>query len=259
MKIIKLTAILLPLLILANLLAFSGKNSSKQEIMIDNEFIQTYRDKHGRWASINEIKQSTEKFLKEIGTEEIEVKFINDIKITDSLPKFQQLFFPYSEDYLKSLLSSGKGREIVVSDFREFIWPVSSSKIYGITSKLGKRWNIFHSGLDIACSKGSVVVAAADGTVIYSRVNAGNYGNLVTIQHEINNLQSMYAHNSTLLVKEGEKVKKGQIIAFSGNTGHSTGPHLHFEVKYLNVVLNPEHYLPMLIKNTDPIVASKEE
>jgi len=258
MKKLKITAILLPLFILANLSAFSGKMNSKKEVRIDNEFVQTYRDRSGKWLIINEIRQSTDKFLKEIGADENEVKYLNDIRLTDSLPKSQPLFFPFGDDYLKSLMSAGKGRDIVHSDFREFIWPVSS-KIFGITSKLGKRWNIFHNGVDIACSKGSVVVAAADGTVILSRNNSGNYGNVIAIQHDVNNLQSMYAHNSILFIKEGEKVKKGQIIALSGSTGHSTGPHLHFEVKYQNVVLNPEHYLPILPKEAEARVAIKEE
>ena len=98
-----------------------------------------------------------------------------------------------------------------------------------------------HKGVDIACRRGTPILAAGDGEVV-SIGTTGNYGNSIIIRHKINNISTLYAHNSALLVKEGDRVKKGQIIALAGSTGHSTGSHLHFEVRYQDIVLNPEHY-----------------
>jgi len=252
----KYVVFLAPLLFCFCSAATAFAASFKKDVRIDNEFVQTYREKQGKWIILNESKFSLEKILKEYGSEEIDVRQINEIGLDASFPKSSPVFFPFGEEYVKNLLTVGKGRDIVISDAREFIWPVSTNS--RITSRIGKRWNTLHSGVDIACSKGSVVVAAADGLVISAR-DSGNFGLSVEIQHDINNIQTMYAHNSRLLIKAGEKVKKGQIIALSGNTGHSTGPHLHFEVKYQNVVLNPEHYLPAFPKESEKLVVMKEE
>jgi murein DD-endopeptidase MepM/ murein hydrolase activator NlpD len=100
-----------------------------------------------------------------------------------------------------------------------------------------------HTGIDIACPNRSPVLAANDGIILSAR-NQGNYGLSITIQHNINQIQTLYAHNSILLVKEGDTVAKGQIIAFSGSTGHSTGPHLHFEVRIDGIPVDPYSYLP---------------
>jgi murein DD-endopeptidase MepM/ murein hydrolase activator NlpD len=99
----------------------------------------------------------------------------------------------------------------------------------------------FHKGLDIAVAYGSDVRAAAAGTVIFSG-EKGGYGNCVIISHG-NGLATLYGHLSQLLVKVNEKVKVGETIAKSGNTGRSTGPHLHYEVHKDNTPVNPRLFL----------------
>jgi len=99
----------------------------------------------------------------------------------------------------------------------------------------------FHRGLDIAVAYGSDVRAAAGGTIIFSGVRGG-YGNCVIISHG-NGLATLYGHLSQLLVKSNEVVKVGQIIAKSGNTGRSTGPHLHYEVHKNNTPVNPKLFM----------------
>ncbi len=99
----------------------------------------------------------------------------------------------------------------------------------------------FHKGLDIAVPFGSNVKAAATGIVIFSG-QKGGYGNCVIISHG-NGLATLYGHLSELLVKTDEKVYVNQIIAKSGNTGRSTGPHLHYEVQKNNVPVNPKLFL----------------
>lgn len=122
-------------------------------------------------------------------------------------------------------------------------WPLRGP----VTSGFGYRTHPFsghkkfHCGLDIGAEIGTTVRAAGNGTVIYSGWK-GPYGNLIVIQHR-NNYITVYAHNSKLLVEEGETIKKGQKIALSGKTGAVTGAHLHFEIRKGIVPLNPSRIL----------------
>lgn len=99
----------------------------------------------------------------------------------------------------------------------------------------------FHKGLDIAVAFGSDVVATAAGTVIFSG-QKGGYGNCVIVSHG-NGLATLYGHLSQLVAKVNDKVKVGQIIAKSGNSGRSTGPHLHYEVHKNNTPVNPRLFM----------------
>jgi len=122
-----------------------------------------------------------------------------------------------------------------------FPYPVSG---YRISSRFGPR-NIAigssnHKGIDLAVPMGTPVYASADGKVAFSGEATG-YGLVVYIDHD-NGYQTRYAHNSRLVVKKGETVKKGQLIAYAGNTGVSSGPHCHFEIRKNGTAVNPEHY-----------------
>ena len=123
-----------------------------------------------------------------------------------------------------------------------FLWPTSGQ----ITSPFGYRYifgsTSFHQGLDIANAAGTEIYAAADGTVTWSGAK-GTYGNLLKVDHG-NGFTTYYAHCSQLLAQEGDTVKQGQTIAHMGSTGRSTGPHLHFEVRWQNEPLDPQQCLP---------------
>jgi len=95
----------------------------------------------------------------------------------------------------------------------------------------------FHKGLDIAATRGTPIEAAASGTVVFAGRNKG-YGNMVMIEHA-DGRRTLYAHAESLFVQAGDTVRAGQPIAAVGSTGHSTGPHLHFEVREGNRALNP--------------------
>lgn len=124
------------------------------------------------------------------------------------------------------------------------VWPAEGE----ITSPFGWRVHpIFgtqrlHTGIDIGADYGDATRAADGGVVIHSDW-MGGYGNAVIIDHG-NGISTLYAHNSQLLVSEGQTVAKGQTVARVGSTGYSTGPHLHFEVRQNGTPVNPLNFLP---------------
>lgn len=119
------------------------------------------------------------------------------------------------------------------------IRPVSGT----VTSRFGSRWGSSHKGIDIGAPKGTTIKAAAAGTVTVSSYGYnGGYGNYVIISHG-NGVQTVYGHCNTLNVTVGQKVSQGQAIATVGNTGRSTGNHLHLEIRVNGVAQNPQNYL----------------
>lgn len=116
-----------------------------------------------------------------------------------------------------------------------------------VTSRFGYRSDpitgrkTFHEGYDIANSYGTPIYATADGIVTFSGRNSG-YGNEIIINHG-NGFETVYAHNSKNIVKKGDFVRKGQVIAYMGSTGRSTGAHLHYEVRKYGTPVNPANYL----------------
>lgn len=119
-----------------------------------------------------------------------------------------------------------------------FAWPIRN---YRISSRFGRRWGRMHNGVDLAASVGTKIYASDGGTVSYAGYK-GSFGYLVIISHG-GGYESYYAHCSKLLVKKGDKVFQGQNIAKVGNTGRSTGPHLHFEIRYQGEPKNPFDYI----------------
>ena len=118
-----------------------------------------------------------------------------------------------------------------------FVWPVQGI----LTSYFGWRWGRMHEGIDIAVGNGTPVVSSASGTVIVSGW-MGGYGNLVVVDHG-NGIATAYGHNTSVAVGVGQSVAQGQVIAYSGSTGHSTGPHVHFEVRVNGGAVDPLGYL----------------
>ena len=144
---------------------------------------------------------------------------------------------------LRNMESSGGGSSSSGGTGR-FMWPCRGE----ITSYFGWRTHPifgttkYHSGMDIAVDYGTPIMAADSGTVIYSGW-LGGYGYAVMIDHG-SGLVTLYAHNQSLNVYEGQYVSKGTCIAYAGSTGYSTGPHCHFEVRLHGEVTEPLNYLP---------------
>ena len=113
---------------------------------------------------------------------------------------------------------------------------------YGrFTSGFKFRWGRWHKGIDLAAPRGTPIVAAADGVVIFVGA-AGGFGRLVLVRHS-STLVTAYGHMSAYRTRVGRHVRAGELIALVGSAGHSTGPHLHFEVRINGVQVNPVPFL----------------
>jgi len=122
----------------------------------------------------------------------------------------------------------------------DLVFPVPQGVL---SSPFGYRWGRFHKGLDIAAPIGNPVLACAEGRVMFtgSRKGFRRYGNTVLIDHG-KGVYTYYAHLSNILIRKNQKVRRAQQIAAVGNTGRSTGPHLHLEVRVINTMYNPIAY-----------------
>ena len=120
-----------------------------------------------------------------------------------------------------------------------FVRPVSG---YTFTSAFKWRWGRLHSGVDLAVPEGTPVRASDNGKVILAENSGDGYGNYIILDHG-NGFKTLYGHNSALCVSVGDIVSQGDLIAYSGNTGNSTGPHLHFEIHLDDEKVDPERFL----------------
>ncbi|MDH5717314.1 MAG: M23 family metallopeptidase [Spirochaetia bacterium] len=210
-----------------------------QSVFLDNSYIQSYKDTEGIWQHMKKgekLSTHAEKY----GIEVSAILELNEMpEKKEYMINNQWVFIPFSEKYLKNLHETGIKRQNWDIPKAEFLWPVLGSRI---SSRIGKRLGKNHTGIDISVETGTIVVAAMDGEVTNEGYHGG-YGLSILLEHE-QNYDTRYAHLSVILVKKGQKVRKGQIIGFSGSTGYSTGPHLHFELRCNRIVLDPEFFLP---------------
>ena len=165
--------------------------------------------------------------------------------MSDGMPMFDY----YSQDY--DTYEFGVHKELVeyLEDQKSLlastpsIWPVRG----WLTSTFGYRTSPFtgrremHKGLDIATRSGTPIIAPADGLVVFSG-REGGFGNMIVIDHGYG-ITTRYGHCSALDAKLGQKIKRGDVIARVGNTGRSTGPHVHYEVAVNGVPVNPSRYI----------------
>lgn len=182
--------------------------------------------------------------------------FFNDYELTIDLSiksELNNLLLTDYENYISQSLS--KLNSSVVSLYAKVIgksqmllstpsiWPVRGwvSSTFGVRNDPFTKVKKFHEGLDIANNPGLPIRATANGVVTFAGV-AGGYGNVVMINH-LNDIQTRYAHLQRFIVKLGQHVKKGQIIAYLGSTGRSSGPHLHYEVRKNGIPVNPKLYI----------------
>ncbi|GMT99849.1 M23 family metallopeptidase [Corallococcus caeni] len=139
-----------------------------------------------------------------------------------------QAYFQDQKSLLASTPSVWPARGWVTSDFGQRLDPYTADRVT-------------HAGLDIAAPHGKEVTAPSDGTVVFAGLEGG-YGNVLVIDHGYG-IKTRYGHLSKILVKAGDRVKRGSPIAAVGNTGRSTGPHLHYEVRVNGVPQNPRKFI----------------
>lgn len=201
------------------------------EIALNNQTIENVDSLENAEQIVNDIKEMTQeeviltvnekitKNIEEMTTNTIEVaktNIINKLNIDTTQP-----------------ISNINGIKIATIPITGHI-----SSRYGVSSKIRVST---HTGLDIAAKTGTPINVIADGTVTFA-AKSGSYGNLVKVDHG-NGVESWYAHTSKMYVTAGQKVKAKDVIAAVGNTGNSTGPHLHLEVRINGKHVNPQNYL----------------
>jgi murein DD-endopeptidase MepM/ murein hydrolase activator NlpD len=139
-----------------------------------------------------------------------------------------QAYFQDQKSLLASVPSVWPVRGWVTSDFGSRLDPYTSDRV-------------MHSGLDISGPHGKEIVAPADGTVVFAGLEGG-YGNVLVVDHGYG-IKTRYGHLMSISVRPGERVKRGDVVALLGNTGRSTGPHLHYEVRVNGVAQNPRKFI----------------
>ena len=146
------------------------------------------------------------------------------------------------ESAFKDLLRAFRDKSVLLAHTPS-IWPVKGwlSSSFGYRNSPFTNRREFHAGIDVVAREGTPVFAPADGVVI-SVTRAGGFGKIVRIRH-MQGIVTTFAHNSVNLVKVGQRVRRGEIIAKVGSTGRSTGPHLHYEVRINGVAVNPRLYI----------------
>lgn len=169
------------------------------------------------------------------------LQWVNDVEDVTDLRIGRTLFIPGATRILKVIPVPPGGDIPPPVKKIGILWPIKGR----LTSGFGMRGKRMHEGIDLAAPKGTAIRAAAEGKVVYSGAGMKGYGKVVVVKHA-DEFSTVYAHNSSLLVKMGEKVQKGQVIARVGSTGWATGPHLHFEVRRRGVPEDPLVYLPAI-------------
>jgi murein DD-endopeptidase MepM/ murein hydrolase activator NlpD len=214
--------------------------------------MKQYRDNVAqKEAQLQNEMEEKERLKDKIGDKKEQVASAKDdrtkvlnalLKDLKELNRLEDKLLQESKEIEKKIIASQTKNKYVGGSIE---WPVPAST--RITSPYGYRIHPilktkkFHTGIDIGASTGTTVIAGNDGTVLFAGYYGG-YGYTVIIDHG-GKISTLYAHNSKLLVKEGDKVKRGQTISKVGSTGLSTGPHLHFEVRENGQHKNPMNYL----------------
>jgi murein DD-endopeptidase MepM/ murein hydrolase activator NlpD len=177
------------------------------------------------------------------GVDYRELARVNDLGDPDRLEVGQTLLIPDASralpvEVITPVARSDRRPRALPSGLR-FLWPLEVGRV---TSRFGPRRDVHHDGIDISAPHGTPVRAAAAGRVLYSDRLRG-YGNIVILDHG-DGFATVYAHNTRNQVSAGERIGVGQVIASVGETGQTSGPHLHFEVREDNVARDPLAYLP---------------
>ena len=170
------------------------------------------------------------------------LQWVNAIEDVTDIPVGMRIFIPgagkvlHLKPYRPGEIPTPRPPQAVA-----IMWPLNAAPSSAYGPRRGRR----HEGIDLPRPKGTPISAAANGRVVYSGQGMKGYGKVIVVKHN-EDISTVYAHNSKNLVRMGERVKQGQVIARVGSTGRATGPHLHFEVRRRGVAEDPLRYLPKL-------------
>ena len=221
---------------------FKAVRTENYDEVIKHKQIIEYNDK--KYVSYKKVTQKGEDGLRKVTANII---YINgeksEVKELDSVTVKEAVDEKITKGTLKGQLTSG--RYVLVSKILDrsqatLTFPTKVSNRCYISSFWGDGRG--HKGIDIACPSGTEIYAAADGVVTYSGYK-GDYGYTVMIKHSDGKIKTLYSHNRKNLVKNGETVKAGQVIALVGQTGNATGNHVHFEVIDNGTKVDPARYV----------------
>jgi len=191
-----------------------------------------------------ERHQTFYRICKTYGVDLKEVASLNRISDPSKIQTGQRIFIPGAkrvlkvEIYIDDVVAEPAEKAKIAYKRLDFIWPVEGKINQGFEEAESRR----HQGIDIFSVLGAPIKASNAGTVIYSNDMIKGYGNLIILRHS-EELVTVYAHNQVNLVEEGTWVEKGQIIGKVGQTGRTSGPHLHFEIRKSNKAIDPLLFL----------------
>jgi murein DD-endopeptidase MepM/ murein hydrolase activator NlpD len=194
-----------------------------------------------------------------------ELARVNQLKDPAQIRIGQKLFIPGASRQLPVEIITPSDSVRTVPVLPESTYPTDNGLVWPIagdlTSQFGRRGSSFHDGIDISAEEGTPIRAIEKGEVIYSDQLRG-YGNLVIVRHS-GGLISVYAHNQINLVRQGQLVSQGDVIAKVGRTGRVSGPHLHLEIRKNNVAQDPLRFLPpvpqLCCRQSSDMVAPKSQ
>lgn len=218
----------------SNILNIINQNRSKLEQDSVNQFTEQENNSLDQTVDEEKVKEEIQNNDENIGGAEelptIEEQNVENVETTDTEETSTLTQMEKDANYIKNTIS--------------FIKPVNGtiSSMFGLRNPTTSTVPKNHTGTDIATVTGTKIVSATDGTVIYTS-SKGDYGKHIKIQ--VNDVIVLYAHCNKIYVKEGDIIKQGQEIAEVGSTGNTTGPHLHFEVRYQDRYVDPQLILEL--------------
>lgn len=219
------------------------KEEKKAELKILNEQAETLKTQNELYSlKIKEKVNSIDELSSKLDQVTAIVGLDKDATIAEISKKTLESFNSEKKKYTLRVIPNGYAlNKNVVSDAYGY-------RIHPITKR-----RQFHRGIDFAADMKTPVKATADGIVGFVQDrNIGTFGRVVRIYHNYG-FRTIYAHLNKTFVKSGDIIKKGQVIGLSGNSGRSTGPHLHYEIKHGNKVLNPNNFLKWDLDNFEKI------
>ena len=245
-KFLKSLTFILLVFFAASLFLSSINNSPEEEsIQYYKELISKIEEVENNISYLEEKDNEIYRHILDVDKRE-ELKSISDTTIEDLNEKINYLIIRHDEQLKssKQLLTFAKNNVDYLNHIPT-LKPVSNFDILKISSDYGyrihpiKKKRIFHYGIDFVIERNTIIRVTADGIIEAIITSKIGYGNRIIVDH-LNGYKTMYAHlNGRYDVSVGDKVKKGQIIAHSGNSGLSTGPHLHYEIEKDGKILNP--------------------